>query len=252
MRVLIVEDETAAYQNLAVQLQQELPEATIVANTESVAQTVRWLTANEAPDLIFMDIRLSDGVAFEIFSQVKVTSPIIFTTAYDEYALEAFRQNSLDYLLKPVATDDLRRALDKYRRWSHADLVEYISRLTRIAPPVRYKDTILVAHRDQLIPLSLSRVAYFYTTNKSTSVCLTDGTTYPYSNSLEQIAAELNPNHFTRANRQYVVARGSVESITVWHDGRLLVELGVPMPERLYISKNNTSAFKRWLVANEK
>ena len=251
MRILVVEDETAAYENLALQLRHELPDATIVANTESVRQSVRWLTTNEAPDLIFMDIRLSDGVAFDIFKQVKITSPIIFTTAYDEYALEAFRQNSIDYLLKPVTTDDLRRALEKYRRWSHADLVEYISRLTRIAPHARYKDTILVAHRDQLIPLSLSRVAYFYTTNKSTSVCLTDGTTYPYSSSLEQIAAELNPNHFTRANRQYVVARGSVESITVWHDGRLLVELGVPMPERLYISKNNTSAFKRWLVASE-
>ena len=247
----MVEDETAAYENLALQLRHELPDATIVANTESVRQSLRWLTTNEAPDLIFMDIRLSDGVAFDIFKQVKITSPIIFTTAYDEYALEAFRQNSIDYLLKPVTTDDLRRALEKYRRWSHTDLIEYITRLTSMATPMRYKDRILVAYRDQLLPIQLDRVAYFYTTNKNTSVCLLDNTSYPYSGSLEQIVTELNPQQFTRANRQYIVSRSSVESITVWHDGRLMVELSVSMPERLYISKNNTSAFKRWLVASE-
>ena len=142
MRILIVEDETAAYENLADMLVTIDPTIEIMGNTESVRQTVRWLQANPRPDLIFMDIHLSDGSAFAIFDQIEVEVPIIFTTAYDQYAIDAFKVNSIDYILKPIKPEELKRALDKFSRWNHQDIIHYLSQLEQIISSLSPADFI--------------------------------------------------------------------------------------------------------------
>lgn len=248
MRVLIVEDETAAYENMVKALQAIDGTIEIAGNTESVCQTAEWLQNNPLPDLIFMDIHLSDGSAFLLFDRMKVDTPIVFTTAYAQYAIDAFKVNSIDYLLKPIKPDELQRVLDKFRRWVPADMSGYLSRLMALAPKPVYRDKILVPLRDKLIPVSLDTVACFYTTNRHTLVCQKDGTQYAYAKTLEQIMTLLDPSRFIRANKQYIVARDSVREITVWFDSRLLVTLTVDTPEPVYISKNRTAEFKAWIV----
>lgn len=248
MRVLIVEDETAAYENMADALRTIDPAIEIAGNTESVSQTQEWLQTHPQPDLIFMDIHLSDGSAFLLFDRMKIETPVVFTTAYDQYALDAFRVNSIDYLLKPVKPEELQRALNKFRHWMPADMGSYLSRLMALAPKPAYKEKILVPLRDKLLPLPLTDVACFYTTNKQTLVCLKDGRRLPYVKTLEQIMAMLNPSRFIRANKQYIIARDSVREIVVWFDSRLLVKLTADTPEPIYISKNRATEFKAWMV----
>jgi len=248
MKVLIVEDETAAYESLSEILREIDPTIQVVYNTESVGQTVKWLRCNPAPDLILMDIHLSDGSAFLIFDHIEVEVPIIFTTAYDEYAIEAFKVNSIDYLLKPIKTGDLERALHKFNKWSQADITAYLSRVSKLTPEVRYKDKILIPVKDQLLPVDLAQVSYFYTTEKNTHIYLKDGNSYPFSRTLDQIFSTLNPSDFYRANKQFIIARSAVKNITIWFDSRLFITLDTDTPERIYISKNKAAEFKEWLV----
>ena len=241
MKVLIVEDETAAYENLTDILAEVAPDI-------RVTQTVGWLQSNPAPDLIFMDIHLSDGSAFAIFDRIKLETPIIFTTAYDRYAIEAFKVNSIDYLLKPVKVEDVEHALEKYSKLTRQDLLQYLAQLTQLKPAPKYKDKLLIAHKDKLLPVSIKEISYFYATGKNTYVRLKDGNCYPYSKTLEQIVSSLNPTDFIRANKQFVIARDSVTDITIWFDSRLLITLDTEVPERVYVSKNKASEFKTWLV----
>ena len=196
MRILIVEDETAAYENLADMLVTIDPTLEIMGNTESVQQTVRWLQANPRPDLIFMDIHLSDGSAFAIFDQIEVEAPIIFTTAYDQYAIDAFKVNSIDYILKPIKSEELKRALDKFSRWNHQDIIHYLSQLTQLSTTPKYKDKLLIPIKDKLLPISLKDVSCFYTADKNTYVYLKRGNSYPYAKTLEQIISSLSPADF--------------------------------------------------------
>ena len=249
MRVLIVEDETAAYENLADIITSVNPGIRIAGNTESVTQTVHWLQSNPSPDLIFMDIHLSDGSAFAIFDKITVETPIVFTTAYDQYAIEAFRVNSIDYLLKPIKVEDIRHALDKYSKLTRQDIVQYLAQLTQLTVSPKYQDRLLIPHKDKLLPVNLRDVACFYTTDKNTCIYLKDGNKYPYSKTLEQIITTLDPTRFTRANKQFIVAKDSVTNITIWFDNRLLVTLDTEVPEHIYISKNKASEFKSWLVS---
>jgi len=248
MKVLIVEDETAAYENLADILAEIDPAIEVSANTESISQTVQWLRMHPAPDLILMDIHLSDGSAFAIFEHLEVETPIIFTTAYDEYAINAFKVNSVDYLLKPIKSEELERSLQKFSKWTRTEVVQYLSRLTDLSPSPRYKDKLLIPVKDKLIPIDLQDVSCFYTTEKITKIYLKDGQSLPYSKTLEQISSSLNPADFYRANKQFIISRNSVQNITIWFDSRLFVNLDIEAPERIYISKNKAAEFKAWIV----
>jgi DNA-binding LytR/AlgR family response regulator len=245
MKVLIVEDETAAYENLRHILTEIDPTIVVADNTESVTQTVEWLRRHPSPDLILMDIHLSDGSAFDIFQCMQVETPIIFTTAYDTYAIEAFKQQSIDYLLKPIKIEELRRALLKLSKWTQK---EYYRPAPNYSPAPRYPERLLLPFKDRLIPIRLHDVAYFYATAKQGSVCLHDGTIYPYARPLEQTLLSLDPTHFFRANKQFILARDSIREIITWFDSRLLVTLTAESPERIYISKNRAAAFKEWVV----
>lgn len=248
MKVLIVEDETAAYESLVEILKEIDPTIEVLANCESVGQTVRWLKNNSEPDLILMDIHLSDGASFLIFEHIEVETPIIFTTAYDEYAIDAFKQNSVDYLLKPIKQDELKRALDKFKKLSQIDVLEYLSRLPQLASNKQHKEKMLIPIKDKLLPIDLQDVSCCYTTDKNTEVYLRDGSSFPYSSTLEQIFQTLNPVDFYRANKQFIIARKSVKDITIWFDNRLLITLDIKVPERIYISKNKAADFKDWIV----
>lgn len=251
MRILIVEDETAAYENLVDIISEVDPLIEIAGYTESVRQTINWLQAYPNPDLILMDIQLSDGSAFSIFSSINLEVPIIFTTAYDEYAIEAFKVNSIDYLLKPIKVDEMRRAIEKFRKLTRQDLMHYLTQLNQIAPMPGYKDKLLIPVRDQLMPVDIKEISFFYTTNKNTSVYLNNGRSYSYSKTLEQIEGTLNPDGFIRANKQFIISRNSVKNITIWFDSRLLITLDVEPPERIYISKNKAAEFKAWIVSDK-
>lgn len=250
MRILIVEDETAACENLAVILKEIEPEIQITGCTESITQTIRWLKNNEMPDLILMDIHLSDGSAFSVFDRMDIETPVIFITAYDEYAIEAFKVNSIDYLLKPIKTDDLKRALEKFRKLTKQDILKYLTQLSQLAPRKPHRDKILIPVRDKLQPIGIDEVSCFYTTEKNTRICLKNGKWYPYPGTLDQIESTLNPQEFIRANKQFIVARNSVSNLTIWFDSRLLVTLDVETPERIYVSKNRAAGFKAWIVRN--
>ncbi|MGL5703850.1 MAG: LytR/AlgR family response regulator transcription factor [Tannerellaceae bacterium] len=248
MKVLIVEDETSAYENLKDILHEIDSTIGVVANTESVARTVEWLRTNPLPDLIFMDIHLSDDSAFAIFNQIEVNTPIIFTTAYDQYAIEAFQVNSINYLMKPIKTSQVKQALEKFEKLSKASLMQYIAQMPVLAPAVKYKDKVLIPHKDKLVPVTLTDVSFIYTADKSTAVYLNTGHSLPYAKTLEQIMVMLNPQDFFRANKQYIINRESVTDITIWFDSRLLITLNTPVPERIYVSKNKAAEFKAWMI----
>jgi DNA-binding LytR/AlgR family response regulator len=250
MKVLIVEDETVAYTNLKRIIFEIDPGIEVVGNTESIKQTVNKLqeTANQ-PDLIFMDIHLSDGSAFNIFNLITVEIPIVFTTAYDEYAIEAFKVNSIDYLLKPIEVGEVRRALEKFARLNKQDITKYLSMLPQLIPqPEKYPEKILVPVNDKLIPISLNSISCFYTTDEKTVIILKGGKNYLYKRTLESINQSLNPRHFLRVNKQHIVSKGSIINITIWFDSRLLITLDTETPERIFVSKNKAAEFKQWMT----
>ncbi|MGV8137105.1 MAG: LytR/AlgR family response regulator transcription factor [Mangrovibacterium sp.] len=249
MRVLIVEDETSAYINLKKILEEVDNTIEIAENTESVKQTVKWLENNTTPDLIFMDIHLSDGSAFNIFNLITVDTPIVFTTAYDEYAIEAFKVNSIDYLMKPMEKREVKRAIDKYQKLNGHDLVKYINQLSQLMPLGRYPEKMLIPVNDKLIQVTLNEVAYFYTTDNSTQIILFDGQKFFYNKSLDSIINTVNPSLFFRANKQFVIAKKHVSDITIWFDNRLFISLTVETSERIYISKNKAALFKQWMIS---
>ena len=248
MKALLIEDETAAARNLAAVLREVAPGVQIVATLESVAESIEWLRSNPQPDLLFMDIHLADGDSFRIFGAVEVTAPVIFTTAYDRYALEAFKVSSIDYLLKPINADDVRRALEKLRRLTSGERLDYGSRVRSLAAQ-RQEEVFLVRVRDRIIPLQRDRIAYCYTSNEKVTACGFDGETYPLDKTLEALQALLPERDFFRANRQFIVARRAVKEIAVWFGSRLTLHLTVETPERIVISKARVPEFKTWLRA---
>lgn len=248
MRALIIEDETAAARNLEAVLREVAPGVEILATLESVAESVEWLQSNPQPDLLFMDIHLADGDSFRIFESVEITAPVIFTTAYDRYALEAFKVNSIDYLLKPINTENVRRALEKLRRLTSGERLDYGTRVRSLASQ-RQEEVFLVHVRDKIIPLQRDRIAYCYTANEKVTACDFDGAVYPMDKTLEALQSLLPDRDFFRANRQFIIARRAVKEIAVWFGSRLTLHLTVETPERIVISKARVSEFKEWLRA---
>lgn len=248
MRVLIIEDESAAYDNLCDMLHSLDPSICIVGNTEGVEQSVRWLKANPLPDLIFMDIHLSDGSAFAIFDMIQVETPIIFTTAYDQYAINAFKVNSIDYLLKPIKSHELEGALSKFRKLSKGDVAQYVAQLSQLHHQQTYCDRLLISHRDKIIPINISDISCIYSTDNKKLIIKRDGTSYPHTKTLGETISLLDPTRFIRANKQYIIARDSVREITVWFNNRLRITLDTDTPEPIFVSKNKATEFKAWII----
>ena len=251
MKTLIIEDETAAAVNLRALLSEVEPSIEVIGVLESVAESVDYLRSNPSPELIFMDIHLADGDSFNIFKHVDINCPIIFTTAYDQYALEAFKVNSIDYLLKPIAKEDLRRALEKLRRLSAPERESIIERTNAMAaePRQMQQNVFLVQVRDRIRPLKAEDVAFFYTANEKVSAVTYDGTYHIIDRTLESLQASLPEQEFFRANRQFIIARKAVKDITIWFGSRLSLNLSVALPEKIIIPKARVPEFKQWLMA---
>lgn len=249
MRAIIVEDETLAAQNLKGILN-EIESIDIIATLESVDETVAWLTLNNSPDILFLDIHLADGPAFEIFDRIKVDCPVIFTTAYDEYALKAFKVNSIDYLLKPIDINSVRKALEKYQKLTarsgnrDSDLQNLLNYFKK---NIVYKNNFLVPVKgDKLVPLNSDDIAYIfidYGTVKSISY---ENKTFNMDNTLDELENVLNPENFFRANRQFIISRKAIKDIDLWFNNRLSVNLKVSMQERILVSKARVPEFKNW------
>lgn len=250
MKVVIIEDETAAALNLEAILRRVAPMAEVVAVLEGVAESIEWFAAHEQPDLVLMDIHLADGESFRIFDRVALTAPVVFTTAYDQYALDAFRVNSVDYLLKPIKEEDVRRALEKLRCFSELDRSRYCERVERMAVRANeQQQAFLVRMRDKLIPLQREQIAFCYTSDERVAAYTFDGERYPLDKPLDTLQTLLPAADFFRANRQFIVARRAVSEIAVWFGSRLSLRLRVETPERIIISKARVPEFKRWLTA---
>ncbi len=250
MRVLIVEDETAAAYNLRSILGEVDPLIEVVAITESVTETVEFIKGGEASiDIIFMDIHLADGDAFRIFSMVDITTPIIFTTAYDQYALQAFKVNSVDYLLKPISSEEVSRALIKLKQLSQTvHSASQPARLRQVSEQRReITRTFLVNYKDKIIPLQPSDIALFYTSDERVWAYCTNGDIYPLDGTMESINALLDPAQFTRANRQFIVARHAIKDISRWFGSRLSLNLVIDPPEIIIIPKARVNEFREWL-----
>lgn len=249
MNVVIVEDELVAAQKLQRLIDQQAADFQVVAVLQSVEDSIEWFTLNDAPDLVFMDIHLADGSAFSIFEKIKLTCPIIFTTAYDEYALKAFEVNSVDYLLKPINEESLHRAISKFRNRTTGsnptDMIANILNAFKESKKV-YKSNFLIPNKDKLIPLATDTIACFYTENKMVRIVTLDNQLYSMDSSLEEIYNQLDPSVFFRANRQYIVAHKAIKDISVWFGSKLSINTTVPLPEKVIVSKARVSEFKIW------
>ena len=248
MKAVIIEDETAAAVNLQSILHRVAPAVEITAVLEGVEESVEWFGTHPQPDLVLMDIHLADGEAFRIFERVSLTAPVIFTTAYDRYALEAFKVDSIDYLLKPLNAADVQRALDKLMRLSKGERSDYGSRVRTLAA-ARREQTFLVHVRDKIIPLKREDIAFCYTCNEKVTAYTFAGASYPLDKTLEALQAVLPEADFFRANRQFIVARRAVKEISVWFGSRLSLSLVLETPERIVISKARVPEFKAWLTS---
>ena len=251
MNVLIIEDEKAALRNLKALLGEVAPDVTVVGTTDSIVDSVEWFRSRPMPDLVFMDIHLADGDAFEIFKEVDITSPIIFTTAYDEYALRAFKVNSVDYLLKPLSRIDLEKSLEKLRRLSSAPAapVDYARLLQALQRERSYKQHFLVPTRgDKFIPVAADSIYYFYIDNGCVKAVDKDRREYAFPQTLDELTDQLDPAAFFRANRQYLIAKKAIRDVDLWFNRRLAINLLIPTPDRILVSKVRVNEFKEWFA----
>lgn len=263
MNVLIVEDEAVAARQLKAMLGRASDDVMVLAVLESIEAAVTYLRQSTRPDLILLDIELSDGQSFEIFSQVDVTSPVIFTTAYDEYARRAFEVNSVDYLLKPIDEAALRKALDKFRHLRQTyggtlpntgpggllvpidELLRQINQYQR--PETRFRDRFLVHMGQRLLPIDVAEVAYFFSANKLTYLKTGADKQYAIDYSLDELEHALDPRRFHRANRQFIVSHKAVQKIHLYFTSKLKVDLHPAADEDVIISREKAMAFRRWL-----
>ena len=261
MTILIVEDEYAAARSLQRLLRELRPAATVLDALEGVVDTVEWLRENPAPDLIFMDIYLADGSSFEIFRRTTVRSPVIFTTAYDEHALEAFSANGIDYLLKPLTRDALSRSLAKLDALRQAapaaapapqptaDFARLLQAMQqRLAGPV-YRTNWLVPHKTKLLPVAVAEVAYFNIRHGQVFLTTLAGDEYAFDHSLEELESQVDPAQFFRANRQVLLARPSLAELEPYYNGRMLLHLRPAPREDVIVSKPRVTALKEWVSA---
>lgn len=251
MKTVLIEDEKAAVRNLTALLREAAPGMEILAVLDSIAETVEWFSQHPQPDLAFMDIHLADGSAFEIFDRISITCPVIFTTAYDEYALRAFKVNSIDYLLKPIGEEDIRHALEKLESLrTPACGIEDMRRLMgALKRETGYKTHFLLPVKgDKLLPVPVAEIVYFYIRAGVVKGVLDDSREFAFPQTLDELADCLNPAAFFRVNRQYLVSRHAVRDIDLWFNSRLSVNLKVPAPEKILVSKARVAEFKDWFT----
>ena len=271
MTILLVEDEYATARAIQRLLAEVRPEAEILAHLEAIEDTVAWLQTHPAPDLLLLDIHLADGLSFELFQQVEVTSPVIFITAYDEHALEAFKVNSIDYLLKPLTRPALARGLAQYdaqrRHYGKLgeaangagaalppappapDLAQLLRTMQQLSAPPPRQTSWLIPHKTKLVPVAAGAVAHFIIRHGSVYLTTLTAQEYATDFTLDQLETQLDPRQFFRANRQVLFARPSLAELEPYYNGRMLVRLEPAAAEDVIVSKPRVTELRDWVQA---
>lgn len=249
MKILIVEDESINASRLKRLLEELEPDCEILAIIDTVVDTVAWLNSNTAPDLITMDIRLADGLSFSIFDEIHITCPVIFTTAYDEYAIRAFKVNSIDYLMKPIEKNELEYALTKFKSLNKTE-----TNFTNIAGILKelihkpvFRLRFLVTYRDGYKSVDVSDIDFIYSEFKTSNLFLKSGVIISIPQTMEELEHELDPNIFFRANRQFFIRVESIKSIANYFNAKLKIQLKLDPEREVIISREKAPFFKQWL-----
>ncbi|MFW5757217.1 MAG: LytR/AlgR family response regulator transcription factor [Bacteroidota bacterium] len=251
MRTLIIEDEAPAANRLAKLIHKIEPEAIIECTLDSVSSALRWFDQHTLPDLVFMDINLGDGLSFEIFEKTEIDCPVIFITAYDEYAIKAFKVNSIDYLLKPLKEDELRKSIEKYKQFrpnrqlQSENLKALFEQIKN--PEKEWKQRFVVHFGDKLKSVETSAVAYFMIIEKNTFLVTHQNDSFGINYSLDQIIVLIDPSKFFRVNRKYIVSFKSIKNMWSYSRSRVKLMLDPPAGEDVIVSTDRSSAFKDWL-----
>lgn len=257
MNILIIEDERLAVEKLLQLLHRVRPQAQVIGVADSIVSSVKWLTkGNLKPDLILMDIELADGQSFAIFDQVSVECPVIFVTSYDEYALKAFKVNSIDYLLKPIQQNELKQALEKFDRTQsffrispsqQLDIRNLIQELQKKPVQKEYRKRFLVKHLQKLVPIEVSDISYFFYEDRVTFFKTPDGNNYIVDYSVDDVEGMLDPSRFFRINRGMLVSINSIHQINLYFGNRLELKLKPAYDKEAIVSREKVSDFKLWL-----
>jgi len=252
MKLLIVEDEELAAKKLQKILAAVDPSILVAGVTDSIKTTVEWLQENPQPDLILMDIELCDGQSFEIFNLTEVKSPVIFTTSYDEFALKAFKVNSLDYLLKPVQKDELEVALKKFHKLkgsqqSDMNIDQLVKELQSKLKPVSYRKRFLVKHAQKLISMEVGDIAYFYSDGRLNFFKTTDNKKFVGDYTMDDREEMLDPERYFRISRSFYVSINSVDKIDHYFGNRLILALKPAVDKEALVSREKVTEFKNWL-----
>lgn len=250
MNYIIAEDEKPTADRLLKMVTQQAPELSHLATFDSVSSAVKWLKANQHPDLAFFDIQLADGLSFEIFEQIDIEFPVIFTTAFNEYAIKAFKVNSIDYLLKPIDEKELSQAIQKFQKGfaqkplalSNDVIAKALSMLTNT-----YKTRFVVKVGEHIRMVPIDEIALFFSSEKYTFIRNTAGRDYGIDFSLEQVATMVNPSVFFRVSRKHIVAISAIKDIIAYSGSRLKLKLSVPADEDILVSREKVAEFKAWL-----
>lgn len=242
MNILIIEDETIAAQRLKDTLRELDRDITVVAVLDSVEASIRYLAQSPRPDLIFMDIELGDGQSFNIFESVQIDTPVIFITAYGEHALAAFKQNSIDYLLKPFSTPELEKALKKYKRVYGQNSKPEIS-----DAQASKRNRFLAKVGTRLTSVPIENIAYFYTKEKQLYIKTKRSEDLAFDKCLEEIENEVDASAFFRVNRQFIIGYHSIEKVQAWYSGKLRVQVTPAPYEDIIVSRLRAGEFKKWL-----
>jgi DNA-binding LytR/AlgR family response regulator len=251
MKVLIIEDELATATHLTKMLTELEPDANMLGVLDSIESAVKWFKSHGEPDLLLCDIQLADGLSFEIFREIEVSCPVIFTTAYDQYAIQAFKVNSIDYLLKPISRDSLNEALRKYKRVSRSkvpaiDYNKLAETLSRRTPDVLQR--ILIRYGEILKPIDISEVAWFHTEEKIVFLTTKTNMTYPVDFNLDELDSKLDPQKWFRINRQFIISFDSIDKMTAWSKSRIKITLRPHCPVETISSTERSGDFKLWLA----
>jgi two-component system LytT family response regulator len=250
MNTIIIEDENLTARRLEGMLQKYDPAIKLLAVLPSVQETVQWLGTNPEPDLVFMDIHLEDDLAFKIFEQVRLAAPVIFTTAYDEYMIRAFKVNSIDYLLKPINYDELAQALEKYKslknRFAQPNLDTLLQFIGQQKAP-EYKSRFMIAVGTKIRSIETKDIAYFYSEEKLTFMVTREGHHLPIDFSLDKLASLLDPAKYFRISRQYLVGFSAIQTVHTHFKGRLKLDLIPKTKVDAFVSSDRMTDFKEWL-----
>lgn len=251
MRILIIEDEAPAAKRLIKLLEDLIPDMQLMERLDSVEQSIQFLKNDPALDLIFMDIQLADGLSFDILTTIKIQAPIIFTTAFDQYTLKAFKVNSIDYLLKPIDATELANAIQKYKnlhgKSSETEISDKLLQMIADLQKSKFKERLLIKRGQQLHSLKTDQIAYCYADGKLCWAVDRQQQKHLLEQNLSQLEAQLNPSQFFRINRNLLVHIDSIQKVHTWLGGRLKLEFSTPPPTETIVSRERVNEFKTWL-----